>query len=80
MTTANRYSTVCSIINLLLVFILTIATSIAVWKTLGILVWWAHVGIIVAGLLVYGYIVQWWLSGLINTLISKLLLHEEDET
>jgi len=74
---SNHYSLACSIINLLVVLITTCMTNIFVWKVIGVQVWWGHIIVAVVGLLAYGYIVQWWLSIVINSLLHKLLLRDK---
>jgi hypothetical protein len=74
---ADRYGLACAIANLSLGLVLTGTTNLLAWKLIGIAVWWGHVIIGVAGLLVYGYVVDWWLSALVNVAVRRFVFGKQ---
>ena len=73
----SKYSLMCSLTNLGLVFILTCTTSILVWL-IGEAKWWVCLIVGFGGLLIYGYLVQWWLSRVVNSILHRLFAGDKN--
>ena len=77
MNALRRYSVACSVANLSVALVLTCMTNLFAWKAIEIRAWWGHAILAGAGLLLYGYIVQWWLSIPVNVALRRLFLRKE---